>query len=304
MPRKKTVKVTAPVPDAAPLDGASYPQTHTFAYRPGSEAMSCECGAEQDLRLVDGKAARFYRAAGGAWGRSIDVCPKHIAPTPGQYEPPDWRPAESIGEDHYASTGTAADRADAPDARTRQEIRADLARLNPHLADVLAPEIIDGCDVDEAAEDVDLEIACSPVLRRARAGIYPEGDERAAAMIPIEVSPLGDDKYRVFFEEGPRDVDAETVKVMRARYLLQRGALSKALYQIPEPRRSRWAKLYKITWLPPKGSPLHRQMMTGEPITIPNPGGKPVDFLAVMRALSTPGAAIPDVCPTLAEAAE
>lgn len=83
-------------PPAPPDDGPSYPQTHTFAYRPGSEAMSCACGAEQDLRLVDGKATRFYRMAGGSWGRSIATCPKYVPPAPPAPPPPPSPHAERM----------------------------------------------------------------------------------------------------------------------------------------------------------------------------------------------------------------
>lgn len=271
-----------PPPAAAPPEPAAatpaehHPQTHAFAYG-ADNVMRCPCGAEQELKLVDGKAARVYRAdAATPWGPAIAVCPKYVPPAP-----PAPPPAKEASKEQG---GLAKALTDA------------LRKQNPGMFE---PEIIDGCDVEKAAEDVMLDVACSPVLRRARAGVCPESDERAAAMVPIEVSPLGGDMYRVFFEEGPRDMPAEMVKIMRARFLLQRQALSKALYQMHEPARSRWAKLYNITWLPPEGSPLHQQMMTGEVITIPRDGDAPVDFLAVMKQLSTPGATIPAVCPTL-----
>lgn len=65
-------------------------------------------------------------------------------------------------------------------------------------------------------------------------------------------------------------------------------------------RKERWMKLYRITYVPPAGSPL-AAMAQGRisMILIPRNGDAPVDFVAVMKALSTPGGEVPKVCPTL-----
>lgn len=141
--------------------------------------------------------------------------------------------------------------------------------------------------------------ACSPVLPHRLPDAPPgvAGD----ALLPVEATALGEDKYRVYLPEGPRDVDAATLRVMRARYLLTRGELARALYNMAPVAREKWARLYQITWLPPARSPL-AALVQGHhsgPISIPRDGDKPVDAVALFRVLSTPGAAIPSVCPTL-----
>lgn len=299
---RKAPPAKADVPGPQPENHAP---THQWAYRNSGKYMTCPCGAEQDVRLVDGKAARFYRMPPSDWAQSVAVCPNHAArvapppeePTVAAPEPDlpmaptvDWRPTETIPEDHYAL--------EVP-TRPEKSLRTLLEEQYP---EAFAPEIIDGHDVEKAAEDVDLDIACSPVLphRAQRDPLAGAGD----TLIPVEVTPLGGGMYRVYYHEGPRDVDAESVKIMRARFLLQRGALSRALYQMDPDRRGRWMRLYRITWLPPAGSPLATITQSGSPITIKIEEGKAVDFVALMRTLSTPGAAVPEVCPSLQDGAE
>lgn len=295
-PRKAKTTTTEPtsVQPSAPTPADRAPQTHTFAYSQKSPYAACTCGVEQDMALQDGKAVRLYRAPGLAWSPTVAICPKYVAPVEqpipeDSYAAPDIRVAAAVAVQEQAG------------ARGEGSLVAALRKANPGMFE---PEIIGGTDVDEAAKMVDLTVACSPVLRACRGGIFPRSWEESAALVPLEAMPLDGDRYRVFYEEGPRDEPVEVVKVMRARYLLQRAEIAKALYHMDSRDRERWARLYKITWLPPKDSPLHKQMMTGEPISIKREGDAPVDMLAVLRALSTPGAEVPAVCPTIEQGAK
>ena len=302
---KRATRKTAPSKaTAAESPPENYAPTHQWAYRSSGKYMTCPCGAEQDVRLVDAKPARFYRMPPGDWARSVAVCPVRARVTPPPEEPAaaepdlpmaptvDWRPTETIPEDYYAL--------EVP-TRPEKSLRTLLEEQYP---EVFAPEIIDGCDVEKAAEALDLDIACSPVLphRAPRDPLACAGD----TLIPVEATPLGEGMYRVYYHEGPRDVDAESVKIMRARFLLQRGALSRALYQMDPDLRGRWMQRYRITWMPPAGSPLAALVQSGSrgPITIKIEEGKSVDFVALMRTLAAPGAAVPEVCPALPDGAE
>lgn len=273
---------TAPSPAApvAPPPPDHHPQTHSFAYGASGEVMVCPCGAECQLVLRDKKAVRVYRAgADAAWGEAIGVCSKYVPPAP--------PPPVPVAPDPHST--------DAPG----DAFGGLLAALREQHPEAFAPEMIGRSDVDEAANDVMLDVAYSPVLphRLPADPLSSVGD----ALLPVEATALGEDKYRVYLPEGPRDVDAATLRVMRARYLLTRGELARALYSMGPQAREKWARLYHITWLPPAGSPLATMIQSGQsgPISIPRDGDKPIDVAALTRVLSTPGAAIPAVCPTL-----
>ena len=76
---KKVAPKTEPVPAVVAVPPEHRPETHSFAYRDGASCMTCLCGAEQELRLVDGKTARMYRLTStAAWGRAIDVCARYV----------------------------------------------------------------------------------------------------------------------------------------------------------------------------------------------------------------------------------
>lgn len=286
---------TTPLPP--PAEDAS--RTHTFVYGEGRYA-TCACGAQNDVRLaVGGKTARFYRAPEETdWQPTIARCAKYVAPPP---------PPPVVVE--------------APRPRLtpeeRQARRERLAKANPDMAAVGAfdPEIILGCDVEDAADDVDLTVAFSPVLVRplpkSAGSIYGPGcsleEQRQAAMIPVEATDLGNGRYRVYGDRfgifstglGMCDVNADELRVMRARFLLQRGALQRQLPRLDVATRERWMRLYKIHWMPPEGSPLAEQIQTGEPITIHRDEAELVDYVALIAALSTAGAVVPDTCPVV-----
>ena len=275
---KRARKTTEQAPPAA----EHRPETHAFAYADGP-FMTCPCGAEQDLRLVAGKVARFYRVPGGEWAQTITACTRPL-PKPAPASQPALEP-EVLPD------------VTAPSAHVTT-LEEALAKQFP---EAFVPEIIDGVDIKDVVDDVDLSIACSPVLpRRMPTGPFGSvGD----SLIPCDAVSLGEDRYRIYYPapETPRDVDAETLKVMRARYLLQRQAVTRALYQMPVGDRARWARLYKIAWLPADGSPLAALIQSGSagPITSTNPVDGPVDIVALMRTLYTAGAAIPEVCPVM-----
>jgi len=281
MATKRTKKPVVEKPQSPPLEVVAvppehHPETHNFGYRDGASCMTCLCGAEQELRLIDGKAARMYRLTSTApWSRAVDVCAKYVPPAPPKAERPESQKEASGVLDGFT------------------------AALMEQYPDAFAPEIVDGSDVEKTAEMVDLSDVCSPVLphRAPHDPLSGMGD----SLIPVECSPLGGDMYRVYYAEGPRDVGAKEVKRMRARFLLRRGELSTALITMKDPvRRAHLMKLYRITWVPPAGSPL-AAMAHGRVnmISIPRDGDAPVDFEAVMKALTTPGGEVPKVCPTL-----
>lgn len=169
-----------------------------------------------------------------------------------------------------------------------------MGTLAKQFPEAFAPEIIDGCDVEKTAADVMLDVAFSPVL--------PSKDAR----YPAQVSELYGGKYRVYYHreepapfahmtgQNERDVSANELKVMRARYLLRRGELSKLLHAMEPYQREHWQKIYNISFVPTPGSKLH-DLVTGataNPITIPlKPGENP---LKAMGALLVEAGANPD----------
>ncbi len=169
-----------------------------------------------------------------------------------------------------------------------------MGALAKQFPGAFAPEIIDGSDVEKTAADVMLDVAFSPVL--------PFKDAR----YPAQVSELYGGKYRVYFhreEPSPSasytghnelDVSANELKIMRARYLLRRGELSKLLHTMEPYQRDHWQKIYNISFVPTPGSKLHDLVTgaTGNPITIPlKPGENP---LKAMGKLLVEAGANPD----------
>lgn len=306
--KKKAAPPTEPVPVVA-VPPEHRPETHSFAYRDGASCMTCLCGAEQELRLVDGKAARMYRASSAvSWCRAIDVCalslvvvppPPPTPPVP-EEEPVQLMPGLDFNEPRIPEDDYAMPDPDAPPNRDPTLLESFEKALKEQYPEAFAPEIVDGSDVEKTAEMADLDAGCSPVLphRAPTDPLSGMGD----TLIPVECSALGEGMYRIYYPEGPRDVSADTVKLMRARFLLRRGELSRALTTMGDDpvRKERWMKLYRITYVPPAGSPL-AAMAQGRisMILIPRNGDAPVDFVAVMKALSTPGGEVPKVCPTL-----
>lgn len=279
MATEKTKKSRAPKKIAvtatpAPLPAvSSHASTHKFTYGVTSSSyQSCVCGAEQNLILRAGAAVRLYRLrAVEMWSESIDACAKSagvVAP-----------PAASVA---------------APVDPHQSEMMASLTRaLEKQYPEAFAPELIDGTDVAKVDMEGALEIAFSPVLQHR--------DD----INPVDVVELGEGRYRVYGTvrgvDQPTEASADEVKIMRARYLLTRGAMIRALPSMDyRTRKNVVAVFFKghEPWLPPAGSPL-AMLERGGSISIPRDGDAPIDFLAVVKALTTPGGAVPTVCPTL-----
>ncbi len=87
---------------------------------------------------------------------------------------------------------------------------------------MIPPELINGSDVTETAEMVELDIAYSPVVRRCTSEYNTVGAE---VPTPDKVVKRSDGNYEIR-QTDPPDFDIikpEQLKVMRARYLLLRG---------------------------------------------------------------------------------
>ena len=266
----------ASAPPAGPPVLPSFPATHKYTFDQARSYSVCRCGAEQDMVVRAGAALRLYRKAPKeAWAEAIGPCPKSA----GVIAPPS--PAPAPPPPRAASTAVAG-------------LESALRKQFPAAFE---PELIDGYDVEQAAKAVMLDVAFSPVL------------DRRDARIPVDAVALGDGSYRVFRKEKsgagqPIDVSAESLRVMRARFLLVQGA---AIRRLPtmDPEQRQWVEKTffprgDVPWVPPAGSPLAEQAWTGEPIVIPREGDGEVDIVAVFRALATPGGAVPAVCPVLA----
>lgn len=169
---------------------------------------------------------------------------------------------------------------------------AALTKAFPELA---APEMIDGHDVKATARDsVTLDMAFSPVLHRRD------------SLDPVDVTALDNGRYRLdarWPQNGqPIEVDASSLAVMRARYLLLRGSFTRALHAMDESMRrvvvARFFRGVAPAPPPPPGSPL--ATMDPEGLSFARPEGtgiEEIDFVALLDVLSTPGAAPPATVP-------
>lgn len=166
--------------------------------------------------------------------------------------------------------------------------------LRQAYPDAFKPEIIDGSDVATVAREmVDLTIAFSPVVAR-RDGIDA-----------VDVTALDNGRFRVdaLWESNglPMEVDASGLAIMRARYLLLRGVLTRSLSEMDHTERR--AVIHRFfrgvePWTPAPGSPLAR--MGAGPITMAIPAGvgiEAIDFGALMGALAGEDGEVPDVVP-------
>ncbi len=135
-------------------------------------------------------------------------------------------------------------------------------------------EVIDESFVEDAAKDVELEIACSPVMfsRISRE--------------PSECTALDGGRYRVYFDGVPYDVSESAAKRMRARFLLLRGQLYRLLPKMDPEQRARIERLWfgGGVFVPVEGSMLWDVMQTGKPLSIDLEGRDPIAvLLGVMR---------------------
>lgn len=281
--RKKKVAEPDPPPkeDVVDTTAPNMVPTHKFAYIGSAAFMSCICGAEQNVTTVQGMVARLYRHITGGqdqWLKTIGACAKKAGAPPPPPDPPPQHPPSA------GSLGVSQSLVDA------------LAKEYP---DAFTPEIIDGCDVEKTAADVDLSIAFTPVL------------ERRNSIDPVDVVMVGNGSYRVFCAgRAPYVVDATTLRIMRCRYLLTRQSFVRtATVMDTETRAAVERRLFPrgdVPYIAPKGSPLDA-IMKGtitSPITIKREGDAPIDFAALVTTLTTPGAEVPAVCPTIDAAKE
>lgn len=149
------------------------------------------------------------------------------------------------------------------------------ARMRTAYPDAFKPEVIDGCGVRDAAEDVDLSVECSPVLFRS------------GSRMPAHTVALEGGSYRVYLSADDQetwrgrtdslDVSADELRTMRARYLLFRGAVHRALPLMPPEMRARMER----TWfpggvfVPTPGSRLAEVIATGKPLSVELKDGGP-----------------------------
>lgn len=122
------------------------------------------------------------------------------------------------------------------------------------LKELIPDEIIDGSNVDETAEMVDLDIAYKLLVVK---DIVQQSDEQLCSDIPPverDVIKRPDSKYeiRLQTENGPDFgiFTVEQTKVMRARYLLLRGFYHQNFQGLTLPKQNEAASLYEIAWIP------------------------------------------------------
>jgi hypothetical protein len=261
-----------------------------FAYPDVGRFAVCACGAERDMAVQGGRTVRLYRQVSTApWDPWIAPCSKYVPPAPPPPLPP---PVESDA----ATVST-----DALPSTVWKAFHVDFGR-GPETVDLT--EVIDGQDLDHVAADPTLEQVI------VEHGIFSPVLTSRDAVVPVEVTALDGHQYRVYDVYNPRsggyqprDVGLAELKRMRARYLLRRGLLLRHLPDMEESERLRICKAFfpkGAPYIPPAGSPLAALSKTGGPLVIlRSPEGAPVDFAELMRVLTTPGAEIPTVCPTL-----
>lgn len=136
--------------------------------------------------------------------------------------------------------------------------------------EAFAPEIINGCDVEKAAEDVMLDVAYSPVL------VTKDLKE-----LPCECVLLENGDYRVYYENITLELKPREVQVMRARYLLRRGELYRMLPHMDPEVRRRVEQIWfdGHAFVPAEGSILRQVTDSGNPATIELNGRNPFEVI-------------------------
>ena len=97
-----------------------------------------------------------------------------------------------------------------------------------HLRDVIADEVIDGASVQDATENVMLDVEYSPVLPDS---VYENHIRLYGPPVPCRVQKDGS-RYCVWMPDSPqkfRWADEDSLREMRARYLLVKGWLYRQL---------------------------------------------------------------------------
>lgn len=124
------------------------------------------------------------------------------------------------------------------------------------LKEMIPDEIIDGSNVDETADMVDLDIAYKLLV--VRDCVQQDEMQLYSDIPPVEqdVTKRPDDKYEIRWqtENGPNFevFTADRMKVMRARYLLLKGFYYEHFHQLTLPKQNEAASKYEITWIPPE----------------------------------------------------
>lgn len=269
---KKRAGAAAATSEAAPAAApvTLVQTTHKLVATPSGDRTACIwCKAESEVGLEEGRVVRRYRKPGGKWQAEI-VCVGAPAP-----------PAPPVQRE-----------GDALDAIAEQHPIVQVLRAHfPEVDRMMAPEVIDGHDVAKTAEMLDLSVECSPVVFR-RDGIRP-----------VQACMLDGGRYRVYIHENdamsafggygmygsnytPEVPEAE-LRVMRARYLLLRGAAYRQLHLMPPHLRARVEQLYFPggVFVPKPGSRLAAVVQTGEPLSIKlEPGQDHFQVLASLMA--------------------
>ncbi len=124
------------------------------------------------------------------------------------------------------------------------------------LKEMIPDEIIDGSNVDETADMVDLDIAYKLLV--VRWPVQQTDFQLFCDIPPVERDVLKrrDGKYEIRWqtENGPNFevFTVEQMKVMRARYLLLRGFYGNNFRKLTLPKQNEAACLYDISWIPPE----------------------------------------------------
>lgn len=124
------------------------------------------------------------------------------------------------------------------------------------VRELIHDEIIDGSNVEETADMVDLDIAYKLLVVK---DFFRQTDEQLCYDIPpveSDVTKRPDGKYEIRWqtENGPdfEVFTADEMKVMRARYLLLKGFYYGHFRQLTLPKQNEAASKYEITWIPPE----------------------------------------------------
>lgn len=189
---------------------------HAYGYRGLSRFMTCFCGAEQDVTTRDGAVVRRYRSAGAeTWRENDDPCARDATKDPA---PP-----------------TTAARAIELDNVTK-------VYGKPYIEP--EKEVIGITPLETIIAKLDLQQGFSPVLPMAGPFVLDEvqllGWRRFN--LPVAVTMLSGGGYALH----PTDLDdrpvlvsplstysAAAIKVMRARYVLQRSEWAKSFRLLP-----------------------------------------------------------------------
>jgi len=121
------------------------------------------------------------------------------------------------------------------------------------LKEMVGVEIIDGSNVEETTEIVDLDIAYKLFLVEDR--VQQEDIELIGNIPPVALAKKRPDgKYQIDFQSdlGPdfRIITADQAKVMRARFLLLKGFYFEHFNGMSYPQQQEIAAKYDIGWVP------------------------------------------------------